>query len=136
MWVQVIIVAAVVWLLWWFVARQKASTISAFKKIGIVLLGVVMVVSVLFPELTTWVANLLGIGRGADLLLYGLTATFVVYALTQYTRSQANRRITFSLARKVALLEAGNRALRDETQRLRSELLRPTDHTDDGPSQT
>lgn len=106
--IQVLLVLFVVGVVW-FIARQKASAISAFKKIGLVLLAIVMAVSVAFPQLTTVIANTLGIGRGADLLLYGLTATFIVYALTQYTRAQANRRVLFSLARKIALLEAETR---------------------------
>ena len=79
---------------------------------GLSLLAVVMIVSVLFPQITTAVANVLGVGRGADLLLYVLTAAFVVFALTQYTRNQANRRLTFSLARRIALIEAEARYAR------------------------
>lgn len=108
MWIQILLVLLVAWLVW-FVARQKPSAVSAFKKLGIIVLALGMLVSILFPEVTTWVAHLLGIGRGADLLLYGLAATFVVYVITQYTRAQANRRVMFGLARKVALLEAEQR---------------------------
>ena len=122
MWVQILVVAIVLWLVW-FVARQKPTAISALKKVGILLLGIAMIVSVLLPDLTTRLANLLGIGRGADLLLYGLTATFVLYALTQYTRSQANRRLTFSLARRVALLDARNRDMARDLQALRANAL-------------
>ncbi|MFT3876819.1 MAG: DUF2304 domain-containing protein [Propioniciclava sp.] len=103
--VQVLVVLVALWLLF-FAARQKASAVSALKKIGISLLAVVMVITVLFPSLTTTLANLLGIGRGADLLLYGLAATFVVYAITQYARAQANRRVLFGLARRIALRDA------------------------------
>lgn len=105
MWIQLLLILVALWLLV-FIARQKASAISAFKKIGLSIFAVAVVASVLFPSITTWLANLLGIGRGADLLLYGMAATFMVYALTQYTRAQATRRVTFQLARHVALLEA------------------------------
>lgn len=103
--IQILVILVAVWLVF-FAARQKASAVSALKKIGISLLALVMIVGVLFPDLTTRLANLLGIGRGADLLLYGLAATFVVYVLTQYARAQANRRVLFGLARQMALMDA------------------------------
>ena len=109
--IQILLIAVVLGLLLW-VARQRATAISAMKKIGLSLLAVVMIVSVLFPQITTAVANVLGVGRGADLLLYVLTPAFVVFALTQYTRNQANRRLTFSLARRIALIEAEARYAR------------------------
>lgn len=108
MWVQVIVVIVVVWVLW-FVAQQRASTISALKKMGIVAFTIVMMLSALVPQLTNRIANLMGIGRGADLLLYGLAITFVVYVLTQYTRARANRRVIYQLARRLALLDASER---------------------------
>ena len=106
--IQVVLIAVVIGFIVW-AARQRPTAISALKKMGILLLGLIMILSILVPEMTTHVANWMGVGRGADLLLYGVTATFVVYALTQYTRNQANRRLIFSLARRVALIEAQNR---------------------------
>ena len=108
MWVQIVVILVVLWVLW-FVARQPPSTISALKKIGIVALMIAMIVSVLIPQVTTAAANAIGIGRGADLLLYGLTVAFVVYALTQYTRAQANRRVMYQLGRRLALMDAAER---------------------------
>ncbi len=108
MWIQIVVILVVAWLLW-FVARQPASTISAMKKVGVVALMIAMIISVLIPQVTTGIANALGIGRGADLLLYGVAVAFVVYALTQYTRAQANRRVLYQLGRHLALLDASER---------------------------
>lgn len=117
MWIQVLLVVVALGLILWL-SRQKSTAISAFKKTGLVLLALLMVITVLFPELTTVIAHALGIGRGADLLLYGLTATFVVYAVTQYLRAQANRSILFALARRLALQEASDTyGLRRPSQR-------------------
>ncbi|MFV0407811.1 MAG: DUF2304 domain-containing protein [Propioniciclava sp.] len=108
MWIQLLVILVIAWVIW-FVARQRGTVISALKKIGILVLALVAVISVLWPAVTTQVAGWLGIGRGADLLLYAVTAAFVVYALTQYTRAQSNRRTLHQLARRVALLDAERR---------------------------
>ena len=106
MWVQVAVIVVGVLLVVYLLRGRRPSTISAGKKAGLVLLAVVMVVTVLNPELTTRVARILGVGRGADLLLYALSAAFVVYALSQYANRQSDRNTIHRLARRVALLEA------------------------------
>lgn len=108
MWVQVAIIVVAIWLVWITIRRQSHAT-SAYKKIGLVLLAIAMVVAVLNPGLFSLVAEWAGIGRGTDLLLYGLTAAFIVYALSQYMRNGAHRDVTFRLARSVALSEAKRR---------------------------
>ena len=120
MWIQILIIGFSLWLLW-FAAHQKPTAISALKKLGIILLGAAMAMSVLFPDAVNSLAHSLGIGRGADLLLYGLAATFILYALTQYTRAQANRRLIFALARHVALIEANSRRLSRAVDELRED---------------
>lgn len=105
MWVQILLIAVATGLIL-VVARQKATAVSALKKAGLVLLAVAMIVTVIFPEVTTFLARVLGIGRGADLLLYALTAAFLVYAIGQYLRAQHNRAVLNSLARRIALDEA------------------------------
>ncbi len=107
MWIQILLVLVAVGLLI-VLSRAKRTAVSAFKKAGFVLLAIAMIVTVLLPETTTVVAHLLGIGRGADLLLYVVTAAFLVYAITQYLRNQANRAVLFSLARRVAVQEAAD----------------------------
>lgn len=107
MWVQVLLIAVVFGLVL-VLARQKATAISAFKKAGLALFAVAVVVTVLLPELTTIVARALGIGRGTDLVLYALSAAFLVFALAMYIRNQANRALMFALARRVALQEAAD----------------------------
>jgi hypothetical protein len=73
------------------------------------LLVVAMIVAVLFPDTTNSVAHLVGIGRGADLLLYVTVLAFIFYALNNYLQQQDARDTLFRLARKVALLEANER---------------------------
>lgn len=62
--------------------------------------------SIIFPNALTQVANLIGVGRGADLLLYVLVVTFMLVSVVLFRRlAQLERRFT-QLARQVAVAEA------------------------------
>ena len=51
-------------------------------------------------------ANLVGVGRGTDLLLYVLVLMFLVFVYTQSRRNSAQQRRLTLLARRIALLDA------------------------------
>jgi hypothetical protein len=76
---------------------------------GLSLLVVAMIIAVLIPNAINSLAHLVGIGRGADLLLYVLTLAFIAYALNNYLHQQSERDALYRLARKIALLEAKQR---------------------------
>jgi hypothetical protein len=60
-------------------------------------------VSILLPEYTTLIANLLGVGRGADLILY-FFGIFTVFALViLYTRVNAQNLQITELIRHLAI---------------------------------
>ncbi|RRJ86765.1 DUF2304 domain-containing protein [Gulosibacter macacae] len=64
------------------------------------------IVAIAFPQLTSAVANWLGVGRGTDLLLYLLIVFFVAYVVTTSAHDRKTDRTITVLARKVALMEA------------------------------
>ena len=67
---------------------------------------VVAVVSVLYPAWLSYLANLLGVGRGTDLLLYALVIAFISYIATSHRRANVlSRKITL-LTRELSLAEA------------------------------
>lgn len=107
--VQIALILLGLYILYRALSSPSSHAISAGKKVGLVLFVVVMVVSVLFPQVTTWMASIAGVGRGADLLLYLLAAAFFFYVLTQYLQQQQRRDMIFRLARRIALLEAESR---------------------------
>ncbi|MEA5153960.1 DUF2304 domain-containing protein [Raineyella sp.] len=107
--VQIAIIALGILLGYLILASRGSHGAKASVKVGLVLLVVVMIVTVLNPNLMTRIANLAGIGRGADLLLYAVTGAFLFYVLTQYLKSQSQRDVIVRLARRVALLEAEGR---------------------------
>ena len=82
---------------------------KAWKKIGLVLLVLAMIIAVIFPDTTNELAHLVGVGRGADLLLYCLTLAFIAYALNNYLHQQSEKDSLVRLARKVAIMDANER---------------------------
>jgi hypothetical protein len=74
---------------------------------GFVVSGLVAsMVSVIDPGVLTWVANRLGVGRGADLLLYGLTVAFMLVSVVLFRRLADLERRYITLARTLALQDA------------------------------
>lgn len=67
--------------------------------------------AVLFPDVLTTLANQVGVGRGADLLLYVLVVTFLLVAVVLFRRLSVLERRYTHLARTLAVQEAT--ALRD-----------------------
>ncbi|WP_372733992.1 DUF2304 domain-containing protein [Nocardioides sp.] len=71
--------------------------------LGVIAAGVF---AVLMPDTVTEVANLLGVGRGADLVLYLLCVTFLFVSIGLYLRLSEMHDRYVELARKMALHEA------------------------------
>lgn len=72
------------------------------------ILGLVVVAlgiaAVLWPGLTTVVANALGVGRGTDLLLYVLVVVFVYSTVATTQRVHQLERELLAVTRRLALL--------------------------------
>jgi hypothetical protein len=64
------------------------------------------VLAVLFPESTTRVAGLVGVGRGTDLVLYALCVAFLFVTIALYLRLNEMHDRYVELARRLALHEA------------------------------
>ncbi|SDR86585.1 hypothetical protein SAMN04488570_0594 [Nocardioides scoriae] len=71
------------------------------------LAGVVAgIVAILWPQSTTLVANLVGVGRGTDLVLYVAVFVFLYYAVATSQRLHHLERQNVELARALALATA------------------------------
>lgn len=88
-----------------FIFRGGGARRQALRRILMLVFIVAAASSVFFPQAWTWVANLVGIGRGADLLLYLLVLIFVGFVATTYRRFRQIESQQTELARKIALLE-------------------------------
>lgn len=71
------------------------------------------IAAVLAPSLVTKLAQLVGVGRGTDLVLYVLCVTFLFVTISLYLRLGQLHDRQVELARRYAILEAQQRQ-RDE----------------------
>ena len=62
--------------------------------------------SVVFPNSLSWVAHKVGVGRGADLVLYLLTVAFMLVSVILFRRLAEIERKYVGLARTLAIREA------------------------------
>ncbi|KAB1887913.1 DUF2304 domain-containing protein [Microbacterium maritypicum] len=106
MWIQVVLIAGIIAIGAVFMRRTGADSHLAIRRLLFGAFVLVAVLSILFPQWLTWVANLVGVGRGTDLLLYALVLMFLVFVYTQSRRNAAHQRSLTLLARKLALLQA------------------------------
>jgi hypothetical protein len=68
--------------------------------IGVTMLGIV---AVLWPDTTVWAAELVGVKRGTDLVLYIFVMTFLFTTLASFQRMHRLENKLTELAREVAL---------------------------------
>lgn len=100
--------------------EQRPATHQAIRRIALLVLVPVGVVAVAFPSTTVWAAHLVGVGRGTDLLLYGLAMTFLFTTLATYQRLHMVERQLVQLTRELALQESTRElAASTETRRVR-----------------
>lgn len=106
MWIQIVLIAAIIVLAVFMMRRTGADSHLAIRRILMALFVIAAVFSVLFPQWLSWLAQLVGVGRGTDLVLYGLIVMFLAFIYTQYRRNIILQRQLTLLARKIALIEA------------------------------
>lgn len=104
--IQAIVIVIALIVLRTAMGRRTTHLGRASKKIGLIVLAITMIVAVLFPEATNVVARAVGVGRGADLLLYLTVLAFILYAINNYLQMQDQRDMMHRLARRVAIIEA------------------------------
>lgn len=106
MWIQFLLIAAVVVIGLFLMRRTGADSHLAIRRMLMGLFVLAAILAILFPQTLSWLANLIGVGRGADLLLYALVIAFFAFIYTQYRHNLATQRKVTLLARRLALLEA------------------------------
>ena len=102
---QILAILAVV-VIAFLILRGGGARHQAIRRILLLLFVVAAGVSVFFPQVLTWLANLVGIGRGTDLLLYVLVIAFLGFAATTYRKSRHLENDITELSRRIALLGA------------------------------
>lgn len=103
--IQLLLVVGIVVIVGWLFMKRGAKQL-AVRRLLILAFAVFAVAAVLFPGVLTNVAHLVGVGRGADLLLYATVLVLLGFLALQEARTKAAEKRTTYLARRLALDEA------------------------------
>ncbi|MCL1869591.1 MAG: DUF2304 domain-containing protein [Promicromonosporaceae bacterium] len=123
--IQVVLVVAIIAVVILLGRSSRNVRHMAFRRLFLLAFAVASVLAIAFPEALTAIARAVGVGRGADLLLYALVVAFIGSLAMQSRRATELARMITLTTRRVAILEA-------EAQ-LRDGGTTP-EHQDDGPS--
>ncbi|WP_432522534.1 DUF2304 domain-containing protein, partial [Kineococcus sp. SYSU DK006] len=109
--IQVVLIVAVLCVGALLVRSTAGERHQAVRRILLGALVVLAVASILAPGAVTVVARAVGVGRGTDLLLYGLVVAFLGALVSAYRRQRALESRLTQLTRRLALDEAEPPAL-------------------------
>lgn len=104
--IQFVLVAGVGLILVSFLRNRNAMRFQAGKKILLGLFLLACLVSIVRPDLLSVVARWLGVGRGADLLLYVLIVSFAYVTINVYLKFKDYEERLTLVARRLAISEA------------------------------
>lgn len=101
--IKILLITSVAFIAVYFFIRLRNSI---FDIVLLSLLIAAAVTFILFPDITTTIANRLGVGRGADLIFYTSILIFWFIVLKLYARIRRLEQIITQIVRKDALDEA------------------------------
>jgi len=104
--IKVILAFAITFIALWFLINRNTYKARAWKKIAMIIFTILAVIVVWFPNTSNTIAHKVGVGRGADLLLYLLALAFIFSTLSLYIKHKEDQRHIVILARRIALIEA------------------------------
>ncbi|MBU1250020.1 MAG: DUF2304 domain-containing protein [Actinobacteria bacterium] len=106
MWFQIILVLALLGIAVYLLRSTPSPRHLAIRRL-VMLVGILAgIVVIIWPDMLTVLAQLVGIGRGADLLFYVAIIIGLLYTVNEYKRSVRFARLTTRLAREITLTEA------------------------------
>lgn len=89
----------------WRLLMSYGQKALALRRLGLMALAAFAIWSILDPLIWSRLAALVGVGRGTDLILYGLVVAFFGYMATTYKRFREMENRYTRLARRLALDE-------------------------------
>jgi hypothetical protein len=104
--IQVLLIIGFLIFLWWVLSNPSSYQVRAWTKILASLFVLLAILTVIFPDSTNSIAHWVGVGRGADLLLYILTLAFIFVMFNSYIQEKRLQKRIVLLARRLAIIEA------------------------------
>lgn len=87
------------------VALQRLRN-QLFYRLGLIAVSIAGVIFVLFPTVTDKMAHLVGVGRGADLVMYLFIVFFFMVCIALYSKIRSVEASQTDLIRKIAVQRA------------------------------
>lgn len=106
MFIQILLLLITGGLLALFIRNWQDVEVRAVKRLAFLAFIALNVVAVVYPGLVNWVAHRLGVGRGADLVLYLLVGAFIFVSVNTYFRFKVQEGRFTDLARSIAVRDA------------------------------
>lgn len=103
--VQAVLVIAVVLVSVALMRGGSNARHLAIRRIMLLVFAFAAILSIFFPELLSRLANMLGVGRGTDLVLYATIVSFFVFMATTYQRFRHAETSLTKLSRRIAIDE-------------------------------
>jgi len=88
------------------VVPSRGSRHLAVRRLALLAVFALGILTVIFPEITLKLAELVGVERGTDLVLYALVVVFVGNSIFTAAKFRHHERDLTRLARMIALSEA------------------------------
>ncbi len=107
--IQFILVLLLVAVIIYFLQNRNAMKLRAGKKLLFLVFVIFALATIIRPSMLTEAAHKVGVGRGADLLLYGLVFAFVFVTINIYMKFKDYEQRLNRLARSIAIDETALR---------------------------
>ena len=104
--IQIVLLGVTAGLLVMFIWNWHSVEVRALKRLAFLAFILVTIIAIIWPSSTNWLAHELGVGRGADLVLYLLFAAFVFVSVNTYFRFKIQEGRFTDLARAIAVRDA------------------------------
>lgn len=104
--IKVLLIASIILLAIFAASGRKRATHRAIRRITVAAVVPIGTVAVLFPGMVNRLANLVGVGRGTDLVLYVFVVAFLFVSVSHYQRMRDIEDMYVTLARRVAVENA------------------------------
>ncbi|MDT0164719.1 DUF2304 domain-containing protein [Actinotalea sp. AC32] len=104
--IKVLLLAAIALVVVLGMRAPSGARHLAMRRMALAGFALFAALSVVFPDAWNEAAEVVGVGRGTDLLLYGLIIAFLLSLVTMYRRHREMERRLTLLARRLAIDEA------------------------------
>lgn len=111
--IKCLLVAAFVLFALIIVLPSRGSRHLAVRRLALLAVFALGILTVIFPGITLEMAELVGVERGTDLVLYALVVVFVGNSIFTAAKFRHHERDLTSLARMIALSQAPSPVRRD-----------------------